>query len=237
MNLKVDIAYILGGGSKWDNRELKFSLRSVEKYLPFKKVFVCGNDPGFLSESVTFIENHPIQKANDKAWAIKEQLLKLCSDDRLSEDFVLLNDDYFFLRPVTSFPYWHKGELKDAMETLGSGVYYGHLLATERALFKKRYTTLHFDGHWPIVYNKKKLVEVIQKYNWNIPLGYTLRSLYCNTLGIPGEYREDVKANKPEDWELFTRNKDVFSVDDQAIGRNLGEFLLTLFPNKSQFEK
>lgn len=233
----MDIAYILGTGSKHDNMELRFSLRSVEKCLTFDRLFVIGSDPGFLSDEVVFVPNEPVQKPNNKAWAIKEQLLKVCSTD-ISDDFISLNDDYFFLKPVTDFPYPYKGTLTEALDVLYTGDYYRHILATEQWLLKQKLPVKHFDLHLPIVYNKHKLREVIKGFDWeSVPYGPEMKSLYCNTLGITGEYRKDVKPFKKENWETFCLGKEMFTVDDETIDRKLWDYLLLLYPGKSKFEK
>lgn len=233
----MDAAYILGDGSRNDNKELRFSLRSIEKFLKFDRLFIIGSDPGFLSKEVIYVPNHPEQRPNNKAWAIKEQLAKVC-ETKISDDFISLNDDYFFLRPASEFPCRHKGTLSEGLEKHGTGDYYRHLLATEQWLLKKKLPTWHFDGHWPFVYNKRKLKEVIASFDWkSVPYCPEMRSLYCNTLGIKGEFAEDVKANRPQNWKSYCFDKEMFSVDDEAIDRNLWDFLISLFEKPSIFEK
>jgi hypothetical protein len=98
--------------------------------------------------------------------------------------------------------------------------------------------TKHFDGHWPIVYDKRKLKEVIEVQDWNVPLGPTIRSMYCNTLGIEGELADDVKANAPlKDWAAFCAGKSVISVSDASFDRNCRSHFLSLHGCKSSYEK
>jgi len=233
----VTVAYILGDGSLHDNLELRLSLRSVEKHLQPERVIVCGHDPGFLSDKVEFIPNIPGKKENDDAWGIKENLLELCNHPGTPDTFLLLNDDYYILQPIKDFPYYHRGEIRDAMERLGSGIFYGHLLATVTVLEKRNLPTKHFDGHWPILYDKDKLKEIIEAQDWDVPLGPTIRSMYCNTLGIEGELAEDVKANAPlKNWAAFCAGKSVISVSDASFDRNCRSHVLSLFPDKSKYE-
>ncbi len=233
----LTIAYILGDGSKHDNLELRLSLRSIEKNLNPSEVIVCGHDPGFLSDKVEYIPNFPAKKENDAAWGIKENLLALCEHPDTPDTFLLMNDDYFILQPIKGFQYYHKGELRDAMERLGSGIFYGHLLATVTVLEKRKLPTKHFDGHWPIVYDKRLLAETIVMQDWDVPLGPAMRSMYCNTWGIEGELSDDVKANAPlKDWAAFCAGKSVISVSDASFDRNCRSHVLSLFPDKSKYE-
>jgi len=234
----MTIAYILGDGSKHDNLELRLSLRSIEKNLNPSEVIVCGHDPGFLSDKVKYIPNFPEKKENDAAWGIKENLLALCRHPDTPDEFTLFNDDYFILQPMASFPYYHKGELREAMERIGSGIFYGHLLATVTVLEKQKLPTKHFDCHWPIIYDKKKLQKIIEDQDWDVPLGPTIRSLYCNTLGIDGEFADDTKLNRPiKDWELHCFGRKMISVGDESFDGNCRKYWLSLFPNKSRYEK
>lgn len=234
----MTIAYILGNGSQFDNLELRLSLRSVERHLNPKQVMVCGHDPGFLSDKVYFIPNIPPKKDGDAAWGIKDNLLALCKSSKTPKEFILLNDDYFILRPIKSFPYYHKGEIRKAMERIGSGVFYGHLLATVTELEKRKLPTKHFDGHWPIIYDKEKLCGIINEQDWSVPLGPTIRSMYCNSLGIKGEKADDVKANYPvKDWPAFCDGKDLVSVGDASFDGICRRYFLSLYPDKSGYEK
>ena len=52
----IDILYIVGTGSHWNNYELRYSLRTLEKYgKNIGRVFVSGANPGFLSDKIIYI--------------------------------------------------------------------------------------------------------------------------------------------------------------------------------------
>ena len=51
----IDVLYIVGTGSHWNNYELRYSLRTLEKYgKNIGRVFVSGFNPVFLSNEVIF---------------------------------------------------------------------------------------------------------------------------------------------------------------------------------------
>lgn len=228
----MDVAYIVDQPT----RELRLSVRSLAAYVPHKRLFVVGSDPGWLSDAAIFVENNHPKKKDDAAWAIKEQLLKVCETD-ISDDFILMNDDLFILAETCEFPYYHKGTIPESLERIKSGPYYGHLLATNAALKRRGLPVLHFDGHWPIVYNKHKLKKIIEEQDWRVALGPTMRSLYCNTLGIAGEKAEDIKANRSQKWEEWTKGMSAFSTGDESFDGRCERFLLNLFPEKCRYEK
>jgi hypothetical protein len=57
-----NLLYILGSGSKWQNNEIRYSIRSAEKYVGnLGRVFIVGEFPKFLSrknKKITYIEVH-----------------------------------------------------------------------------------------------------------------------------------------------------------------------------------
>lgn len=224
----MKLCYILGKEKNYD--ELRLSLRSAEKCLEFDGVCLVGERPDWIT-NVEYIENHP---EGCKASRIMQNLELLCEIS--GDEFIFVNDDYFFLG-ATNPGYYHKGDISESLEKVRTGDYYRHLLATKMALKKKGFDTLNFDVHYPIVYERDKLLEVIESYDWDVPDGYTMKSLYCNTLGIQGEYKEDCKAYKKENWERWTRGRDMFSTSDDNFDRDCKNFLLNLYPEPSKFEK
>lgn len=225
----MDLCYILKGSSP----ELKYSIRSAEKCLEYGRLVIAGDDPGLKD-----IHHIPVKvdETRCKACRIMQTVKAICEDKSVSDDFIFVNDDYFFLKPIKQFPYWHKGTLDEAMDVIQTGDFYRHLLATKMVLLKNGHATMHFDCHYPIIYNKKKLLEVIEKYDWDVPDGYVLKSLYCNTLGIEGMFREDCKTNKKQDWERWTKNMEMFSSGDHNWDTKLERFLLYLYPYLSKYE-
>lgn len=240
----MDLVYPLGKGSLWRDLELKYSLRSVEKHLlGFDTIYVIGEKPLFASEQIKHIP-FPDKHAN-AARNIMEKFAHACTIPELSDDFLYMNDDYFFTAAVpvefygNKMPY--KGTLEDAIQKNPGNDYQRHLIATFKALTALNLPTLNYDGHCPIVMNKAKLSEIIQKYSWNIPYGYTLRSIYCNDAPHPSKtFQLDVKINHPytsAQWAHIYKNlPECFSIGDHAITFGLKNFLQATYPTKSRFE-
>lgn len=110
---------------------------------------------------------------------------------------------------------------------------------TLSALQRKELPTKNFDTHCPMIVNREKMLEVINQYEWNIPWGLTLRSIYCNTLEIQGEFKQDCKlAYKRFDQQIERMIKDTFcfSIGDRAINKSLLNVMNKLYTNKSKFE-
>ena len=90
-----DLIYILKADI--DTEELKYSLRSVEKNFPINRVWFVGGQPEGLEPDIRLKHE---QVGNSKWEMIRSSMWKAVSDERLSEDFFLFNDDFFVMEPV-----------------------------------------------------------------------------------------------------------------------------------------
>src|SRR4051812_2193913 len=103
----VDVVYPFGKGSLWKNNELRYSLRSLEENcIGVKNVFVIGQNPEFLSDKVIHVPYQDIY--TNKSRNIMSKIHWICNDRRVSDNFVMLNDDYFFLQQINlaEYPYY-----------------------------------------------------------------------------------------------------------------------------------
>jgi hypothetical protein len=241
----IDIVYALGSGSTWDNNELRYSLRSVEKHVSnYRDVYIVGECPHWLQNVIHL----PFEDKYGHERNIMEKIKHLCEHNRPSENFLFINDDHFFLKDINAvaFRFYHKGSLaKTIKKRLINDVYKDALNNTLAMLSHNKFTTLNFDIHTPIVYNKKKFIETMDSYDWS--LEYVIKSLYCNSNGIKGvEMQEDCKiSGRIAYWRLLQKIKDrnVFSIGDKCLHPYPGEkessvkvLLNELFPNKSKYE-
>ena len=85
----TDIIIPLGTGSRFDDIELKFALRSVEKHLSnVRDVYVIGNWPDWLRNS-TVIKFEEKNLMIFKEKNICNKVSVACSLDNVSNDFYL----------------------------------------------------------------------------------------------------------------------------------------------------
>lgn len=236
----IDLVYVLGEGlSHFRNQEIKYSLRSVEKHVTgFRNIFIIGFKPPFLNNKVIHIP-HQDNPYYCKERRIMEKFLTACSIPEISDKFLMFNDDFFFTKSVNAqkIPYYHKGELCEAIKMMEPGMYRKSLENTYAALTEKGFETRHFDLHYPAYYDKNKFPEVMSKYDWTIRSGFTVKSLYANTLRFVGEYRCDTKIEKSHNkQEVLDRIKDTDMFSTAEISRAIISVLNDLYPEKSSFE-
>lgn len=214
----MTVAYPLA--AQFDYTELKFSLRSLDKYLPkpFEVVIIGEKIPDWIN-NVTWIQLPDIP--GKRQLSVRRKILAALE---LADEILFMNDDFFFLRE-SSIPYYVNGNLK-------SYPYAGSKQLQARLTELKK-PTRHFDLHYPIIF-KKDFREIIE----NFPADCLLRSAYCNWLNIDGEQITDckfLKSTKPEIVKEAIKIKPFISTGEHSI-KSILPVLLELFPNKSIFE-
>lgn len=235
----MDIVIPLGSGSTWDNNELRYALRSIEKNCTgVGQLWIIGERPDFLIN----VNHIPFEDTRNKEANIMHKIMRACNEPQVSDDFFFTNDDIFIntgldIRTLPAFR--REISLVDAAKRLGSGNYAAAVHNTIKALRERFLPINHFDGHVPIIYNKQKFIDVMQLYDWNVQNGYVIKSLYCNTLRIPGEVLPDHKVNTALSHEkiYLAFKKPYVSIAEMAITDVMKWFLPLQFPKKSWFEK
>lgn len=239
----MDILYIVGTGSKWHNYELKYSLRSIEKYgKNVDKVVIVGYKPDFVNDKVIHIPCEDI--GSNKHSKILNKVLTAIKSDQLSDHFLISSDDHFYLRETdfNNLPVYYKHE-----EIKGSdkNEYRRSLLETKMFLEENRLTTYqtnpHCNTHFDVsVYNKYK--DLFDK-GMQLPDGIEMNCLMGNLLikeGWEAEYFKDNKIKRVYSKQEFLdkiKDSECFSVYDSAIFCGVGYCLQEMFPNKSKYEK
>lgn len=235
----TDLVIPLGKGSKHNNFELRYCLRSIQKHLTnYGQLFIVGEFPNFLNSEAVHIQQ-PFVSGNP-ARNIAMNLLEASRDERLSENFLFLNDDYLFTAPTdaATYPTYHKGDLANTVRHNVTD-YRKHLLVTIKHLQGLGLSTTDYDVHYPTTFNKEKLRAVIEQTDFNRSFGIILKSLYFNTYPTEAQQRTDCKQLqiKPlEQWQAYVKTTEVFSIADTCINPTFKNFLAETFPEKSKWE-
>lgn len=231
----IDIVIPLGTGSKWDDNELRYSLRSFEKYLSgFGDVFIVGECPGWIT-GVVHIPCPDIRMIG--ASNATNKILTACLDRRLSNNFLLSNDDFFLLKPVEAirFPYYCRNDLMFRIEKLGNTTYARSRKKTFEYLTKNGYGTRSFEVHCPMVMNKFNFCDTMNRVDWEN--GHLCRSIYGNVMNIPATKRGDYIVNLPLNLSSPIEQNQFFSIRDEMVNSYMIQLFEELYPNPSKFEK
>ena len=215
----MDIVIPLLNSSRDNYIELRHALRSFEKWLNPSRVILVGGKPSwYRGDHIGYDDYHPIFKERN----IYDKLKRAAE---VSKEFYYCNDDHFLLAPYQGLH--HKGYMYDNMETKPLGGSYWHTLNNTMAVLIGK-STLDYDTHCPILMNRDVLNSI--NVNWKVQYGYGVKTLYAYHQKDKGVQHTDYKyVHIPTDPKV-----PYFSTADICDNKN---YLATLFPYKSNFEK
>lgn len=242
----MDLVYIVKEDD--NNEELRYSLRSIAKYLPESRVWIVGHKPNWV-QNVEYI--HTEQKAGKWQNSVNN-IIAACRSEDITDDFVLMNDDFFAVRPIKDL----EASCNVAIGTIDQAIqkYINHKSAWFDA-FKYAKELLeqmgiegpyyNYESHSPIILNKKLFLEFInmpeiQDFMKTKKILHK-RSVYKNIYKIkPKMLPEDIKLNKDDDIKTKTKICDWFSVYDRQIHclsyPQLNLYLKANYPTQCKYE-
>lgn len=226
----MDLVYICRKG---DNEELRYSLRSVEKNSPNHKVWVVGYKPDWYTGPFISVPDTSTKFNN-----IRIAMFEVAEHPEVSEDFVLMNDDFFLIKPIREFKVYNGGLLSEKINRYRqinpTSTYLVLLKKTFRQLKSMGIKNpLDYDIHVPMIFNKTKLLDLAY-------LTFQPMSLYGNIYQIASETITDVKRYASgSDMAQLSYNKNEYpfiSTEDKSFNIVKEEILGDMFPEPSRYE-
>lgn len=240
----IDLVYVLGSGSAWQNNEIRYSLRSVHENLQgVRNIFVIGENPGVFSENVRHIY-FPDELRHNADGNMARKIIRACQEDDLSDDFLFMNDDFIINKPITAseIPWINKGDMaKRPVSHWNNTLYRRRLFRTFDILRKRGLPTIQYDYHAPMLMNKHSFIEVMSNFNYEDDIGYTFRSLYGNFMRLPSVSLDGQKVTVYKSFTLEGLRehvKDALFVgyNDSGLNSSLKMWLKLTFPDPSIYE-
>lgn len=234
---KYDVVYFVKNMPH--NEELRYSLRSVEENLKYRKLWIYGGLPLGIRPDARV----KISQTQPTKWErVRNMLYEACQNDGITEDFWLFNDDFFILTPMAeNMPAQYDGTLTskiDEIEASHNGEqteWTSNLRRLRERLREAGKPELNYAVHKPMLINRKKMLEVLDKY----PDEPMSRALYGNYWELGGVNSEDTKLTLMRNRELAQNLKKwqfVSTSDESFAGGDIGRWLRDRFPYKSRFE-
>lgn len=216
----MDVLYYIGGGSMRHNIELRFSLRSIEKYgKNIDRVWIVGNKPDFLQNvEYLWVED------KEQWWKNAFAKTKAAIDAGISADFLLMNDDFFMTSAFDAekYPYYHRGEMPSDTKC----EYLRVIANTKRILQDFGATTHHYGVHCPIRINGKKYLELEKYFKEPVSARCLYGNLYCKGRKVSDCKGDKLKSNMTKCW----------SSKSWLTDENIKQ-LRQMFPQPSKYEK
>lgn len=220
--------------------EMKYSLRSLEN-LPHGKVFIYGDLPENISaKKVHYI---PFEHSGTKYKNTTAIMELAARNEEISDDFILMNDDFFVMQKIINPDEelnLYRGDAlevyKDYTDRYGKEANYAKgMLETIKFMQSLGIERpLSYELHTPMIFNKRKFLDMLNIKGVRDILALHKRSLYGNLYKQGGVAMEDVK--------IFTINpytpppdKKFISCSDTAWA-NLREYMQKFFNKKSIYE-
>lgn len=212
--------------------ELRYCLRSL-KNIEHDNVFIIGDRPDFISDSVIFIENkeHGKNAQHDNELNIRLAL----NDSRLSDDFILFNDDFFVIKKVKELIDYNAGDIDDVLAKRDCLMFRRHnqgLINTKMFIGLKG--AVSFELHIPMIMNKQKRLDISNQIIGILPKRLLLpRTIYGNAFC-------DIK-NITKDVKLYVSSDKIpsgvfVSTLDSAFNGIAGDIIKSRFRYKCKYE-
>ena len=231
--MNYDLVYIYTmsrqHGSRWENNELRYSLRSLIN-ANYRNVVIVGDKPDWV-ENVKYIPCRDI--TSNKQLNALHKIKTACQSRKIGSDFYLMNDDFFFINKVDEITYQHGGNLKKRVENFVpkySKYYYAMKRTAE--LFED---PLDYELHIPIKFNKKKFLNLFRKYEMGNC--YLFRSVYGNEYKVGGTERKDCKVYNVNDFYKLNKTDYMSTSPDSILRPAIQGYIEKLFPKPSIYEK
>jgi hypothetical protein len=230
----MDFVYICKDGI---NEELRYSIRSVVESFPDSNIWVVGGKPPW------YIGNYiNVKQVLTKYRNAIQNLNAICNSNEISEQFILMNDDFYIIKNINAIETYHGGLLLDKInlyQKINSNSNYTRKLAATYKKIKSLgiETPLDYELHVPMVMEKKKLKQILQNNDQ-----FLWRSIYGNVFNVGGNQMEDVKvySRGPLVLKSYNIKKDehiYLSSADNSFDMILNNILRKQFIQITKYEK
>jgi len=230
---KLDIVYFVKNSQT--NNELKYSIRSVVNNMPYKRIWIIGGCPYGI---VPDIHIRAEQNGSSKWSNVHEMYRLACENKELTDDFIMFNDDFYIMKPMSKVEPLYRCSLDEHIALLEAKFkrpngYTKLLRNCNKELKTLGKSALSYELHVPFIFNKEKLEALLNKY----PTQHCTRTLYGNLYNIGGKQAEDIKtfSSKPE---FDYKNTSLLSSDDgiDNINNDVWRYIKLKFNKKSKYE-
>lgn len=248
----LKILYIVGTGSKYSDIELRWSLRSVEKFAQCDvQPVVVGSVPDwFKGDALSCPDKFERKEKN-----LNHKIMTAIRGGLVQGEFQISADDHFWLKPIDfeKLPVYYRGGLLPKEAAKGDNNYAKALVGTGITLGKflhPKWNTACHRNAWASADDIDKVKSLIDFANYrndyaglygmvawatwpNVLLGNRISASKHGMKQIT-----DLKYRGEDGFKTFIEDAEVFSINDKAFGSNgFISFMQENFKNPSRWEK
>lgn len=239
-----DLVYVVRSG---ENEELRYSLRSIERHANglFGDIYVVGTG---LPSWLTGVNVVPVADvggidARYKHANMRRKVRAAC--DVVPNHFLLLNDDYFLVKPISEWVIYHMGRASEwlGMRVRQLGGFTAYLRDVQKTVEWLRVhgygDVLIRETHSPTWWESSRFAEMLDAYPDGRPV--TVVDLYdaCG-IGQEGAFALNAKIHNDDQLEAKLAADDspwLSSSDFSFASSRVGGMVRGLFRGRSRFEK
>ncbi len=234
--------------SKAQGKELLYAIRSFQQNfkLPHHIVVIGEREDWFNDEEIIYIEL--AQESDNPQVNTMEALKTAIASDKVTEYFIWTNDDIYLVAPVDITHIALPKVLGPLDPDKYKDMYKSNMENTIEFLRSKGLPLYNYGTHTPFLYDKEKLVSLLEEYP-EISLGdYLFSSVYFNRYNKARPFflnwKTDPfllpvisKAPDPVVFESLLETKYFLNNTPTGYSAFLESKLEELFPEKSVYEK
>lgn len=219
--------YFLGSGSKYNDDELRYSIRSVLKFHPDAQITVIGERPEWYSG-----EHHYVADSHNCAYVNKWRKIETAC--WLYDSFYAMDDDFFLMKPIQPV-FYYSGKLARKAKTYKSEVgKYANMVIATCAITPG---ANNYFMHAPLPINSDEFIHISQQYPARLESpGLSARQIYAtqSTLFESVEIQSDVKIHGKFDASKIAELP-FFSIHNNFC--YLTDMMESLYPTPSPNER
>jgi len=225
--IERDLVYVIDG-----KQDPKYSIRSATENIEHRNLVIIGPKPKW-AKGVVHIKCEDLEGEGNQIKNTAKKILKACGDKRVSDNFILMNDDFYVMKPWE--PEWlHKDTLRKSVRAARkrgiSGGYHQKAQVETIVLLGKK--AIDYSVHAPCEINKQKMLDVESKYK--ISSGkYLTRTVYGNECEVKGVRSPQIKTQEYDREEMALLS----TIDRVEDKEEFKRYIREKFPNKSKYEK
>lgn len=219
MAARLDVVYILGRQDTYE--ELRYSLRSLAN-LPHRRVWVAGARPPEWCQGVDWISVHQKPGHVQRMENQRRNLMVAAEHPKVSQRFVLMNDDFHFLEALDEVPPTPvRGRISDVVSNPHPSA--GPYQKLSEAFRSIGVSTWYYAEHVPMVMDRR--ISRWMREWWHVAQ-FPIPTLYGNLADAPHVDGPDhvIGPGWEDRWSVST----VGEIPDELRER---------FPDPSEYER
>ena len=235
--MTIDVVYPLGTGSAWNDNELRFSLRSLMRYVEdLGRIIIVGHKPSWLD--VASVLHIPM--ADSKGGKDRNMIRKvLAACDHVSGPFVRMSDDQCVLRSMRFADLPAYGRRAERLGECPTKRWSRNKYHTQQWLAERGLSFHDFDLHCPMPCDPKIFRQMGEESVWQNEK-CTINTLYGNMAGLIPHLGDILYYHSPPGChrKIFSavRGPMFLNYNNKGLDNRLRYALTVMFPDWSPAE-